>query len=204
MRMLVARAARDGARPLPRRALDHVFDRELFELLLAALLDGEWARVAAALIARRGGPSWPSQRRRAFVAQPVAEAAGDRGRRRRVQPRARPRGAVRAAARPALARSLPDAASTRAARRASRSCASRSRPARARSTTRCTTTTRSPPTTPRWRRADAGAGALRGHPSPPAASRISEAAPFLARVAPAASPGPSTGAPIVVDRPRPR
>src|SRR5690606_26514442 len=67
------RAHRDGGQ------LAGVFDPELFELLLAGLLDGAWARVRAPLIAKAEDPSWPSQRRRAFVAQLVAEVAGHAG-----------------------------------------------------------------------------------------------------------------------------
>ncbi len=56
-----------------------VFDPLLFELLLAALLDGAWAQVRAPLIAKAEDRSWPSQRRRAFVAQLVAEVAAHAG-----------------------------------------------------------------------------------------------------------------------------
>jgi serine/threonine-protein kinase len=56
-----------------------VFDPELFDLLLAGILDGEWARVREPLIAKAEDRSWPSQRRRGFVAQLVAEVAGYSG-----------------------------------------------------------------------------------------------------------------------------
>jgi serine/threonine-protein kinase len=80
LRMLWWRGELDAVRARYRAgALDRVFDRELFDLLLAALLDGEWARVAPALIAKALDRSWPSQRRRAFVAQLVAEVAADAG-----------------------------------------------------------------------------------------------------------------------------
>jgi serine/threonine-protein kinase len=60
-------------------SLARVFDPELFELLLAGFLDGAWPRVRAPLIAKALDRSWPSQRRRAFVAQLVAECAGHFG-----------------------------------------------------------------------------------------------------------------------------
>ncbi|HWO25693.1 MAG TPA: protein kinase [Kofleriaceae bacterium] len=56
-----------------------VFDPELFDLLLAVILDGAWSRVRDPLIAKAEDRSWPSQRRRGFVAQLVAEAAGYAG-----------------------------------------------------------------------------------------------------------------------------
>jgi len=56
-----------------------VFDPELFDLLLAGILDGEWDRVREPLVAKAEDRSWPSQRRRAFVAQLVAEVAGYAG-----------------------------------------------------------------------------------------------------------------------------
>jgi serine/threonine-protein kinase len=56
-----------------------VFDPELFDLLLAGLLDGAWGRVRAPLIAKAVDRSWPSQRRRGFVAQLVAEIAAHVG-----------------------------------------------------------------------------------------------------------------------------
>jgi serine/threonine-protein kinase len=67
------RARRDAG------SLASVFDPELFDLLLAALLDGAWARVREPLIAKAEDRSWPAQRRRAFVAQLVAEIAGHVG-----------------------------------------------------------------------------------------------------------------------------
>jgi serine/threonine-protein kinase len=67
------RARRDGG------ALAGVFDADLFDLLFAGLLDGAWDRVRAPLIAKAEDRSWPSQRRRAFVAQLVAEVAGHAG-----------------------------------------------------------------------------------------------------------------------------
>jgi serine/threonine-protein kinase len=67
------RARRDAG------SLGGVFDPELFDLLLAALLDGAWARVREPLIAKAEDGSWPAQRRRAFVAQLVAEIAGHVG-----------------------------------------------------------------------------------------------------------------------------
>jgi tetratricopeptide (TPR) repeat protein len=80
MRMLWWRGRLDEVRA--RRAagaLSDVFDPELFEMMLAALLDGAWGRVRAPLIATAEDRSWPSQRRRAFVAQVVAEIAGHVG-----------------------------------------------------------------------------------------------------------------------------
>jgi tetratricopeptide (TPR) repeat protein len=80
MRMLWWRGALDEVRA--RRdagALGDVFDLELFEMMLAGLLDGAWDRVRAPLIAKAEDRSWPSQRRRAFVAQVVAEIAGHVG-----------------------------------------------------------------------------------------------------------------------------
>ncbi len=79
-RLLWWRGALDGVRA--RRdagMLGGVFDPELFELLLAGLLDGAWPRVREPLIAKAEDRSWPSQRRRAFVAQLVAEIAGHAG-----------------------------------------------------------------------------------------------------------------------------
>jgi serine/threonine-protein kinase len=67
------RARRDSG------SLSGVFDPELFDLLLAGLLDGAWERVRAPLLAKAEDPSWPSQRRRAFVAQIVAEVASHVG-----------------------------------------------------------------------------------------------------------------------------
>ncbi len=56
-----------------------VFDPELFDLLLAGILDDAWERVREPLIAKAVDRSWPSQRRRGFVAQLVAEVAGYAG-----------------------------------------------------------------------------------------------------------------------------
>jgi serine/threonine-protein kinase len=71
--LAAVRARREGG------WLAEVFDPLLFELLLAALLDGAWAQVRAPLIAKAEDRSWPSQRRRAFVAQLVAEIAAYAG-----------------------------------------------------------------------------------------------------------------------------
>jgi len=80
MRLLWWRGDLDAVRA--RRASDafaSVFDPELFELLFAGLLDDAWPRVREPLIAKAEDRSWPSQRRRAFVAQVVAEIAGHIG-----------------------------------------------------------------------------------------------------------------------------
>ena len=61
------------------KSLAGVFDPELFDLLLAGFLDDAWDRVRAPLIAKAEDRSWPSLRRRAFVAQLVAEVAGHVG-----------------------------------------------------------------------------------------------------------------------------
>ena len=76
-RLLWWRGDLDGVRECRvGNAFERVFDLELFELLFAGLLDGDWARVRGPLIAKAEDRSWPSQRRRAFVAQLVAEVAG--------------------------------------------------------------------------------------------------------------------------------
>ncbi|HWU91511.1 MAG TPA: hypothetical protein VN253_29790, partial [Kofleriaceae bacterium] len=80
MRMLWWRGDFAGVRAYrDANPLGGVFDPELFELLLAGFLDDAWTRVRASLIAKAEELTWPSHRRRAFVAQLVAEVAAHVG-----------------------------------------------------------------------------------------------------------------------------